>query len=231
VPQIRRQLAIAALAWCVLATAGITSATAMPTSTKPPAAKAATPIKQKSTGSLCKKADRLRKIVIRKSFKKYIKAPVSRKKAMEKARRSPGLDICKYGTKGGKKPKHTDKVRYVNTLRRIAWPPKVAVVVPAAQPVASTTATSSAQTAATSTPAPAAGGKYCGLFQFDQSTWQSVGGSGSPCAASEGEQWERAKKLYQQRGNSPWPKCGKYGASLEQIVNCESSGNPQAVGG
>ena len=51
---------------------------------------------------------------------------------------------------------------------------------------------------------------YYGLFQFDLRTWRSVGGSGNPAKASAGEQLMRAKKLYAQRGASPWPVCGKY---------------------
>jgi resuscitation-promoting factor RpfB len=51
---------------------------------------------------------------------------------------------------------------------------------------------------------------YYGLFQFDLQTWRSVGGSGNPTKASAGEQLMRAKKLYAQRGASPWPVCGKY---------------------
>jgi resuscitation-promoting factor RpfB len=51
---------------------------------------------------------------------------------------------------------------------------------------------------------------YYGLFQFDLQTWRSVGGSGNPTKASAAEQLMRAKKLYAQRGASPWPVCGKY---------------------
>ena len=51
---------------------------------------------------------------------------------------------------------------------------------------------------------------YYGLFQFDLQTWRSVGGSGNPAKASAAEQLMRAKKLYAQRGTSPWPVCGKY---------------------
>jgi len=51
---------------------------------------------------------------------------------------------------------------------------------------------------------------YYGLFQFDLQTWRSVGGSGNPANASAAEQLMRAKKLYAQRGASPWPVCGKY---------------------
>ncbi|QNE19349.1 LysM peptidoglycan-binding domain-containing protein [Kribbella qitaiheensis] len=51
---------------------------------------------------------------------------------------------------------------------------------------------------------------YYGLFQFDKQTWRSVGGSGNPINASAAEQLMRAKKLYSQRGASPWPVCGRF---------------------
>lgn len=51
---------------------------------------------------------------------------------------------------------------------------------------------------------------YYGLFQFDRQTWRSVGGTGNPANASAAEQLMRAKKLYAQRGASPWPVCGRY---------------------
>jgi hypothetical protein len=50
---------------------------------------------------------------------------------------------------------------------------------------------------------------YYGLYQFDLGTWGSVGGSGLPTNASAAEQTYRAKLLYQQRGRSPWPNCGR----------------------
>lgn len=52
-------------------------------------------------------------------------------------------------------------------------------------------------------------GTYGGLYQFDTATWRSVGGKGRPQDASEAEQTYRAKKLYMQRGASPWPYCGR----------------------
>ncbi|WP_305852577.1 transglycosylase family protein [Conexibacter sp. SYSU D00693] len=52
------------------------------------------------------------------------------------------------------------------------------------------------------------GGTYRGLFQFDQGTWQSVGGTGDPAAASVAEQVKRAQMLYARAGASPWPVCG-----------------------
>lgn len=53
-----------------------------------------------------------------------------------------------------------------------------------------------------------ASGQYRGKWQFDRQTWESVGGSGDPAAASEAEQDRRAGALYAQRGASPWPVCG-----------------------
>ena len=50
---------------------------------------------------------------------------------------------------------------------------------------------------------------YYGLYQFSVGTWRSVGGSGLPTSASAAEQTYRAKLLYQQRGRSPWPVCGR----------------------
>jgi len=49
---------------------------------------------------------------------------------------------------------------------------------------------------------------YYGKYQFDESTWASVGGSGNPAEASEAEQDYRAALLYAQAGASPWPVCG-----------------------
>ncbi|MGW6785199.1 MULTISPECIES: ubiquitin-like domain-containing protein [unclassified Streptomyces] len=54
-----------------------------------------------------------------------------------------------------------------------------------------------------------ASGTYGGLYQFDVRTWQGLGGSGRPQDAPAAEQTYRAKKLYVQRGASPWPHCGR----------------------
>ncbi|HET6910194.1 MAG TPA: transglycosylase family protein [Mycobacteriales bacterium] len=51
-------------------------------------------------------------------------------------------------------------------------------------------------------------GQYFGLYQFDLTTWQAMGGAGSPADASPAEQTERAEKLYAIRGTAPWPVCG-----------------------
>ena len=54
-----------------------------------------------------------------------------------------------------------------------------------------------------------AGGTYRGKYQFDFSTWRSVGGRGDPAAASETEQDRRAAKLYRTAGPGHWPVCGR----------------------
>jgi hypothetical protein len=51
-------------------------------------------------------------------------------------------------------------------------------------------------------------GTYRGKYQFDQGTWESVGGHGDPAAAPEAEQDYRAALLYSDSGSSPWPICG-----------------------
>ena len=52
-------------------------------------------------------------------------------------------------------------------------------------------------------------GTYRGKYQFDQGTWESVGGNGDPAAAPEAEQDYRAALLYSESGSSPWPICGQ----------------------
>lgn len=51
-------------------------------------------------------------------------------------------------------------------------------------------------------------GTYRGKYQFDEGTWESVGGQGDPAAAPEAEQDYRAALLYSRAGSSPWPICG-----------------------
>ena len=53
-------------------------------------------------------------------------------------------------------------------------------------------------------------GRYFGLYQFDVRTWRAVGGRGTPHHASSAEQTRRAAILYQRRGRSPWPVCGRF---------------------
>jgi hypothetical protein len=58
-------------------------------------------------------------------------------------------------------------------------------------------------------PATDTGNGFYGKYQFTQSTWASVGGSGNPAAATEAEQDQRAAMLYAREGASPWPVCGR----------------------
>ncbi len=58
-------------------------------------------------------------------------------------------------------------------------------------------------------PATNTGNGFYGKYQFTQETWQSVGGTGNPAAASEAEQDRRAAQLLAQSGSSPWPVCGQ----------------------
>ena len=49
-----------------------------------------------------------------------------------------------------------------------------------------------------------ASGRYHGAYQFDLSTWRSVGGTGLPHRATPAEQDFRALYLYRMRGWQPW---------------------------
>ncbi len=51
------------------------------------------------------------------------------------------------------------------------------------------------------------GGTYRGAYQVAQGTWESVGGTGDPAAASPEEQDARAQALYDRSGSAPWG-CG-----------------------
>jgi hypothetical protein len=52
-----------------------------------------------------------------------------------------------------------------------------------------------------------ADGTYRGKYQFDMSTWESMGGSGDPAKAPESTQDRLAVKLYNARGSAPWGRC------------------------
>jgi hypothetical protein len=55
------------------------------------------------------------------------------------------------------------------------------------------------------------GNDHYGAYQFDVSTWRSVGGSGYPNRASPAQQDARALILYRQRGWQPWQCAGILG--------------------
>jgi peptidoglycan hydrolase-like protein with peptidoglycan-binding domain len=50
-------------------------------------------------------------------------------------------------------------------------------------------------------------GTYRGKYQFDQTTWEKMGGEGDPIDAPEAVQDKIALKLYKARGTAPWPNC------------------------
>lgn len=124
----------------------------------------------------------------------------------------------------------TDNARLARSIKRLTAPKPVA---PAVNTTAATTtgaptatgSTTATQSGSTAAPAglaaiaqcesggnPSAvggGGAYRGLYQFDSQTWQSVGGSGDPAAASPAEQTQRAAALYARSGASSWPVCGR----------------------
>ncbi len=54
------------------------------------------------------------------------------------------------------------------------------------------------------------GNGYYGAYQFDQPTWESVGGTGRPHWAVPEVQDARARLLYARRGWFPWPICGRH---------------------
>jgi hypothetical protein len=53
------------------------------------------------------------------------------------------------------------------------------------------------------------GNGYYGAYQFNQGTWNGVGGTGRPDQAAPAVQDEMATRLYEQRGWSPWPSCSR----------------------
>lgn len=57
-------------------------------------------------------------------------------------------------------------------------------------------------------------GKYRGLYQFDLTTWESVGGKGDPAMATRAEQHRRAIILQSKRGWKPWPECGRIASKI-----------------
>lgn len=140
-----------------------------------------------------------------------------------------GRNIRKWGidlparAKRDWKPAPCHKLRTsLGQLRRLQHPPRyptltttagasqppagVAASVPRATgaPLAAIRACESGGSYSTNT-----GNGFYGAYQFDMQTWQSVGGTGNPAAASPAEQDKRAAILYSQRGSSPWPVCGR----------------------
>lgn len=138
--------------------------------------------------------------------------------------RAAGRDIAVQGVRvpgrAVRRSTRRELIAFKLALKRMLHPPVL-------RPIASlpTSAPTSAGSSAGSSAGAGGGGGYCGAYQFDAQTWRSVGGSGTACGASRAEQDARAQLLMQQRGRSPWPVCGRGGASLAQIRQCENGGS------
>lgn len=142
-------------------------------------------------------------------------------------KRAPGRNIRKWGivrTDGSTRPASNHELaRSLRQLKRILRPaPRFlarTATPPAQAPAGVQTAGAHApaggvldriaQCESGGNPSTNTGNGFYGKYQFDQQTWQSVGGSGLPSNASEGEQDRRAADLLAQRGTAPWPVCGR----------------------
>jgi hypothetical protein len=196
VPITLRRIVLCMLFLCALALVVVSTADAFVDS---PYASAQQPQRMlnKKQAKLCAQAKPVRKAVIKKFDK-----------------REPGRDICRNGNRNGSMPSVRKLAGYLATLKRKLAPPVVSTEQSASGSSSDGTVTGGslsviAQCESGSDPTVVdASGKYRGKYQFDQQTWESVGGSGDPAAAPEAEQDARAQALIAQRGSSPWPNCG-----------------------
>lgn len=74
------------------------------------------------------------------------------------------------------------------------------------------------------------GNGYYGAYQFNQGTWNSVGGSGRPDRNPPHVQDEMATRLYESRGWSPWPSCSrKHGLHATTVQRPSAGAAPQGA--
>ena len=133
--------------------------------------------------------------------------------------RAPGRNIRKWGLSKSRQSKCSHLRKSRATLRRMRHPgsqmlaPGKPYVPPAQTRTLSAPAGGTLERIAAcesgGNPSTNTGNGFYGKYQFTQSTWNSVGGSGNPAAASEAEQDKRAAILYAREGASPWPVCGR----------------------
>jgi len=133
---------------------------------------------------------------------------------------APGCNLVARECKAHPNPGLKKVRRYFNTMRRMIVSKQAASylnVTRPYQPPAGTMTTRATSAPLTSIKQCESGGnysavnptgKYRGAYQFSYRTWQSVGGSGDPAAASPAEQDKRAAILYARSGPAPWPVCG-----------------------
>lgn len=132
--------------------------------------------------------------------------------------RAPGCDLVAKQCKG-KKVNAKNVRKYFDTMRALILPRPAARYVSAGRPYRPPANTASINAGGTlesiakcesgGDPSTNTGNGFYGKYQFTQSTWASVGGTGNPANASEAEQDRRAAMLYSQRGAQPWPVCGR----------------------
>lgn len=131
---------------------------------------------------------------------------------------APGCNLVAKKCKG-KKATQPKVHKYFNTMRAMLMPKPAARYVIAGKPYQAPANTRTVNAGGTleaiakcesgGNPSTNTGNGFYGKYQFTQSTWQSVGGSGNPAAASEAEQNKRAAMLYAREGAGPWPVCGR----------------------
>lgn len=161
---------------------------------------------------------------LERTYSKYYK-----KVANRHGTRAPGRNIRKYGVRVAWRKHVVIFDATCSELRKsrkqllelLAPPPSYMLVSTANAPslrpagtqspgyTAGSTLQSIAQCESGGDPTTDTGNGYYGKYQFDLSTWQSVGGSGNPAHASESEQDRRAAILYERSGAAPWPVCGR----------------------
>lgn len=137
----------------------------------------------------------------------------------EHGKRAPGRNIRRYGVRWHghvRAATARDIARSIRTLRALRSP-LLGPAPPPVPPSGAMTARAPAGGTLAAIRACESGGNYStdtgngfhGAYQFTQQTWESVGGSGNPAAASPAEQDKRAAMLYAREGAAPWPVCGR----------------------
>jgi hypothetical protein len=133
---------------------------------------------------------------------------VSLKRALDHAKgRKVRVKVERKHARKAVTPVLKHRVKTLKTKLAAARTPAPAATAPAGAPSATLQAIAACESGGN--PATNTGNGFYGKYQFTQSTWQSVGGTGNPAAASESEQDARAAQLYAQQGSAPWPVCGR----------------------
>jgi hypothetical protein len=224
VPKTLRRIALSTICVLALVVAGSIPASASVDLGRAKIIAAAQHSKKKPT--VCDKASRLRRAVIKKYTRIYTQQYDNKKKGRKRARDLPGRDICIYGASGGKKASPKLKLKYLYTLRRMKSPP--VVVAPVAEPApqaAPVTAVPSSQQSSTgsSSALPAcaseSGTNYStgpnntnpsgatGRYQ-EMPVHRQAGGLCYGIDLSPGGQDRCAELIYEAQGAGAWVGCG-----------------------